>query len=93
MACICSRKSHILKVYGLECTGYYIQSTQEEVHLLEGVNVSDESDLSVMGLGQPRLFYYDIAVAGARLSLNFFSQIITLNLLPISAFYIFAQTA
>ena len=69
-ACVCSRNFHILKVYALQCTGYYIQSTQKEVRLSAEMNVWDESGLSAIGLGQPHLFYCGIATAGVPLSLE-----------------------
>ena len=60
----CAREIHVLKVCALECTEYHIQSTHVEVHLLEGMNVSDESDLSAIALGQHHFFYCGIAVTG-----------------------------
>ena len=36
---MCEFFKHTQKVYALDCTGYYIQSTREEAHLSEEMNV------------------------------------------------------
>ena len=81
----------MLKIYALECTGYYIQTTQEEVPLSAEMNVSDERDLSSIGLGQPRLFYCGIGVAGVLLSLELFLSVYYFKVPPNFCFLSFEQ--
>ena len=90
IAYICLRNSTILIVCALECTGYYrfyVVSTQEEVRLPKGMNVSNKTyPQSAQDNLVPSIVVLQLQVFFQLW--NYFFQFIILNLLPIVFSYI-----